>query len=98
MIAAILIFLMLISLTACTEKGSNDKVTLSPNKTLPPLAETDKPEDTDEITEPPVSGELISNELDGMTEREKVMFLATEIDKFTYTERYEKLRANYTIA
>lgn len=98
MIAAILIFLMLISLVACTEKGTTGSVTLSPSKTLPPLAETDKPEDTDEITEPPVSGELISNELDGMTEREKVMFLATEIDKFTYTERYEKLRANYTIA
>lgn len=98
MIAAILLFVMLISLVACTEKGTNDKITLSPNKTLPPLDETEEPEQTDEITEPPVSGELVSNELDGMTERQKVEFLASEIDKFTYTERYEKLRANYTIA
>ena len=85
MIAAILLFVMLISLVACTEKGTNDKITLSPNKTLPPLDETEEPEQTDEITEPPVSGELISNELDGMTERQKVEFLASEIDKFTYT-------------
>lgn len=98
MIAAVLLFVMLISLAACTEKGTNGTVTLSPNKTLPPLDETDRPEETDEITEPPVSGELISNELDGMTERQKVEFLASEIDKFTYTERYEKLRVNYSIA
>ena len=98
MIAAMLLLVMLISLVACTEKGTNGKVTLSPNKTPPPFAETEEPDKTDEITETPVSGEVISNELDGMTEREKVEFLASEIEKFTYTERYEKLIANYSIA
>lgn len=96
-IAYILLIVMLISFAGCAGKHGNN-ITLSPDKTLAPLEETEVPEETDEVTEPPVSGELISNELDGMTEREKVLFLASEIDKFTYTERYEKFRMNASLA
>ena len=95
MTAALLLLATALSLTSCFYiKGTLPNLDWL---TATPSDETDEPWETEELTATPESGELISNELDGMTEREKVEFLASEIGKFTYTERYERTRTELSV-